>query len=180
MLTIKIPERELYDRKNGLFITEPSEELTLEHSLVSISKWESKWKQPFLQKKEFTNDEFIDYIRCMTIGKNINANIYRRLTPANYIEIEEYMCDPMTATVIRKDPYAKPNREIFTSEIIYYLMTVYNIPMECQKWHINRLITLIQVCNEKNKPAKKMSKRDVIAQQRALNASRRQSLHSRG
>ena len=180
MLTITIPEQELYDRKTQMFFTVPATELSLEHSLLSLSKWESKWKKPFLQAKSLTSEESLDYIRCMTVGKVSDPNIYKRLTQQNMQEIEEYIHDPMTATVIRQDPYVKPNREIFTAEIFYYLMAAHNIPMECQKWHLNRLITLIQVCNEKNKQPRKMSKKDIMAQQRALNASRRRSMHTKG
>lgn len=180
MLTITVPSVEFYDRKEQVFIKSPKTVLQLEHSLLSISKWESKWKKPFFNKKEMTAEEVMDYIQCMTLNKNVDPLVYKCLSAENIEEIGSYMKDPMTATTINSSQLKKNSREIITSEIFYYLMATYNIPMECQKWHINRLITLIQVFNEKNKQPKKMSNKDLYAQQRALNSARRRSLHSRG
>lgn len=178
MLTITIPETEFYDEIRNEFKVVKEQKLVLEHSLVSLSKWESKWHKPFLGKEPKTNEETIDYIRCMTVNSPdpmvyscINSNVIAR--------VNQYIEDPMTATTI-KNQQKKPNREIITAEIIYYWMIALNIPFECQKWHLNKLLTLINVVNIKNKPSKKMSKKDVASRNASLNAARRQALHTRG
>lgn len=179
MLKIFVPSGELYDERTERFITVNGRELQLEHSLVSISKWESKWKKPFLSGSEKTREETIDYIRCMTISQNVDPNVFLGLTDANIDAVNRYVDDPMTATTF-KNNQKKPNRQIITSEIIYYWMISLGIPMECQKWHLNRLLTLIRVVDEKNQPGKKKSRRDVIAENRALNQMRRARTGSRG
>ena len=180
MLRILIPESELFNEQTGEFISVKKQTLQLEHSLVSLSKWESKWHKPFLGKEDKTFDETIDYIRCMTLSQNIDPNIYMFLTQENIKEINDYIGDPMTATTFSDDGNGRNNREIITSELVYYWMVALNIPFECQKWHLNRLLTLIRVCNIKNTPPKKMSKRAVMSRNSALNAARRQQLGSRG
>ena len=179
MLKIFVPSGELFDERTEKFITVNGRELQLEHSLVSISKWESKWKKPFLSATEKSREETIDYIRCMTISQNVDPNVFLGLTDANIEAVNRYIDDPMTATTF-KNSQKKPNRQIITSEIIYYWMIALEIPMECQKWHLNRLLTLIRVCDEKNQPGKKKSRRDVIAENRALNQMRRARSGSRG
>lgn len=179
MLTIVIPETEEFDPKTGSFYIRKKETLSLEHSLVSLSKWESKWKKPFLSEEEKTHEETIDYIRCMTIN-NVDPSVYRRLTPSVIQKINEYISDPMTATIIKEDPGRGRSREIVTSELIYYWMVALQIPFECQKWHLNRLIMLIRVCKIKNAPPKKMSKGEIYRQNAALNAARRQMHGTRG
>lgn len=177
MLTLIIPETELYDEIRNEFTYIKQQKLTLEHSLVSLSKWESKWHKPFLSKEEKTLDETIDYIKCMTVN-SVDPIVYSCINSSMIHEINQYIEDPMTATTIKDS--GPPNREIITSEIIYYWMVALQIPFECQKWHLNRLLMLIKVCNVKNKPAKKMSKRDIMSRNASLNAARRQALHTRG
>lgn len=179
MLQIVVPATEYWDERQEMFITKKEQTLQLEHSLVSLSKWESKWHKPFLSKKDITYEETLDYIRCMTITPNVDPEVYFRLTNENIDQINRYIEEPMTATTFREDN-SKPNREIVTAEIIYYWMITAGVPFECQKWHLNRLLTLIRVCNIKNGPAKKMSKKEILQQNAALNASRRARLHSRG
>lgn len=179
MLKIMVPSGELYDERTERFITVNGRELQLEHSLVSISKWESKWKKPFLSGAAKSREETIDYIRCMTISQNVDPNVFLGLSEANIDAVNRYIDDPMTATTF-KNSQKKPNRQIITSEIIYYWMISLEIPMECQKWHLNRLLTLIRVCDEKNQPGKKKSRKDVIAENRALNQMRRARTGSRG
>ena len=180
MLEIVIPETEQWDEVNQEFITSNRQILRLEHSLVSLSKWESKWKKPFLSNKEKTYEETIDYIKCMTLTQNVNDTVYNLLDKDNIEKINKYIGDPMTATTFKEDPNKKGGREIITSELIYYWMISLNIPFECQKWHLNRLLTLIKVCGIKNQPPKKMSKRDVMSRNAALNAARRKQMNSRG
>ena len=180
MLEIVIPETEQWDEVNQEFITSNRQILRLEHSLVSLSKWESKWKKPFLSNKEKTYEETIDYIKCMTLTQNVNDIVYNLLDKDNIEKINKYIGDPMTATTFKEDPNKKGGREIITSELIYYWMISLNIPFECQKWHLNRLLTLIKVCGIKNQPPKKMSKKDVMSRNAALNAARRKQMNSRG
>ena len=157
MLQITIPAmNDLWDERNQQFLSIKETTIQLEHSLLSISKWESKWNKSFINTKDKTEDELIDYIKCMTITKNVDPNIYVCLTAENIQEIVNYINAPMTATTIRDT--GKSNHEIVTSELIYYWMISLNIPVKFEKWHLNRLITLIRVCSIKNQPAKKMSR----------------------
>lgn len=179
MLKIVVPEFELYDEETNSFNIIPTTTLQLEHSLVSISKWESKWHKAFMSKQPKTNEEVNDYIKCMTITQNVNPLVYSGLTRENVNAITEYIDDPYTATVINRKE-TSGSREIVTAELIYYWMVALNIPLECQKWHLNRLITFIEVCSIKNKPPKKMSQKAIANQNRSLNNSRRSKHNSRG
>ena len=180
MLTITIPGMEYWDEVNEQFITSKAQTLQLEHSLVSLSKWESKWHKSFIHTKEKTDEEVLDYIRCMTTTQNVDPEVYNRLTRKNIDEINQYIDNPMTATTFSEDKNGKRNKEIITAEVIYYWMVSLNIPPEYQKWHLNRLITLIRVCNVKNTPSKKRSMREIMAQNRALNEARKKQLNSKG
>lgn len=179
MLQITIPQTELFNEETQEFIPIKEQTLCLEHSLVSVSKWEAKWKKAFLGMEEKTLEELTDYIRCMTITQNVNPICYLGLTIENFKEVKKYIDDAMTATTFRKQNGPR-SREIITAEIIYYWMIELGIPFECQKWHLNRLLTLIQVCSIKNTPAKKMSRKDALAQQSQLNAARRAKFKSKG
>lgn len=179
MLKIVIPGMEFYDEIKEEFIYNDSQELELEHSLETISKWESKWNKPFLSSNDKTFEEILDYIRCMTIGDNIDTDVYERLTEQNIKDINAYIDAPMTATTFN-DVGGSSNREIITSEIIYYWMISFNIPFECQQWHLNRLLALIKVCNIKNSPPKKMSKTEVMRRNKELNAQRRKNMNTKG
>lgn len=181
MLTITIPASEAWDAQRNEFVYTKEQTLCLEHSLVSVSKWESKWHKPFLdRKREKTIEEALDYIRCMTITQNVDPNVYLFLTDENVQQIRDYIDDPMTATYFSKEEGKGGSSKIVTSEIIYYWMIAQNVPLECQKWHLNRLLTLIRVCNEENKPKKKQKKGDQIRNYAALNAQRRAMTGSRG
>ena len=179
MLEIIIPGLELYNEETNEFTCYDDVKLELEHSLVSISKWESKWCKPFLDGKDKTLDEIVDYVRCMTISDNIKPDVYDRLTEENLVVINEYIGRPMTATTFSNERKST-GREIITSEIIYYWMVSFNIPFECQYWHLNRLLTLIKVCNVKNNPPKKMSQKEILARNKALNDARKKELGTRG
>ena len=182
MLQITIPAREVaYDEVKNEFCYTKEWMLQLEHSLVSISKWESKWHKPFLDKKEKTAEEIIDYIRCMTITQNVDPEVYNNLTKDNISAIIAYIDDPMTATWFNDDENEKPvRRKILTNELIYYAMCSYNIPVEFQKWHLNRLLTLLRVFAIKNEPPKKMSKSEIMRRNKSLNEARRNALGTRG
>lgn len=183
MLEITVKAVELYDSLHNEFLMPFGDKditLRLEHSLVSLSKWEEKWHKPFLKNDEKTKEETEDYIRCMTIDRNIPSEVYRYLGPENYKAVREYIDDPMTATTFSRREKKRAGRETITSEIIYYWMISYGIPFECQKWHLNKLLTLIEVCNIKEQPAKKMSRKEEAAQRKALNESRRRQYNTRG
>lgn len=179
MFQLVIPDLEIFDEGKSEFITIKGMTIQVEHSLLSISKWESKWNKPFISKTNKTIEETIDYIKCMTITKNVPEEIYKRLTNLNIEQVSKYIAEPMTATWFNETKDKKSN-EIITSEIIYYWMITYNIPFECQRWHLNRLLTLIRVCSNKNTPDKKMSKSEIINRNRELNNKRRQEYNSKG
>lgn len=181
MLQIDISATELYDEVNNEFITTPAATLHLEHSLISISKWESKWKKPFLDPKtSMTTEQSIDYIRCMTLDKKVDPNVYYAIDAQNMKLVNEYINSELTATWFSERTKRNVSHEIVTSELIYYWMVAYQIPWEAQKWHISRLLTLITICNIKNQPPKKMSKGEILRRNRALNAARRKAHHTKG
>ena len=181
MLQITVPiSPEGWDEERQEFVDPQVKTLQLEHSLVSISKWESKWHKAFLSKKDKTEEEIFDYVKCMTLTQNVDPSVYDHLTVDNVNQIKAYIEDPMTATVINTNASDKSNKETVTSELIYYWMIALNIPSEYQKWHINRLLKLIEVCNVKNSPPKKRSKSDIMRSNAALNAARRKQLGTRG
>ena len=182
MLRITLPEREYYDNSKNEFVYLKAQTLDLEHSLISISKWESKWKKPFFSKEGKTTPEFIDYVRCMTLNPNVDSSAYYGLTREQIKRINEYTDDKMTATWFNEKNEGRGGgrSQVITSELIYYWMVAYNIPFECQKWHINRLLTLIRICEIKNAPSKKMNRKDLLARNRSLNASRKHHLGTNG
>jgi hypothetical protein len=181
MLTITVPDKELFNDATQEFITVKGRELCLEHSLVSLSKWESKFHKPFLVKENKPRVEIIEYIKCMTITQNVEDNVFKAIDYKVINEVTAYLEDPMTATTFSEQEEKRTiNREVITAEIIYYWMVALQIPMECQKWHLNRLLTLINVCNIKNQPKRKMSKAAILARNRALNDERRQRFDSAG
>ena len=179
MLRITIPAIEKWDEEKQEFVYTKSQTLCLEHSLVSISKWEAKWHKSFLSTTNKSTEEVIDYVKCMTITQNVPDEVYANLTNANVSEVSDYIQEPMTATTFAQDN-SKPNRDIITAELIYYWMISFNIPMECQKWHINRLMTLIRVFNIKNNPPKKMGKSELLRRNAELNATRRKKMNTKG
>lgn len=180
MLRITIPAGEQWDESRQEFVYAKAQTLQLEHSLVSLSKWESKWNKAFLSKTEKTIEETIDYIRCMTLTQNVNPDVYTRLTSANIEQINDYISAPMTATVFSKVETKGRGRDVITAELIYYWMITLNIPFECQKWHLNRLFTLIELCSRKNAPPKKRSKGEIMRRNAELNAERRKRLKTKG
>lgn len=181
MLTITIPATTLWDERNEKFVKTKEQTLQLEHSLVSLSKWESKWCKAFLGKSAKTDEEILDYIKCMTITQNVDPEVYNSLTDENIRRINKYIEAPMTATRFPKTENEKTSREVATNELIYYWMITLNIPFECQKWHLNRLLTLIRVCSMKNAPRrKKGSNRNTAADYASMNAARRKKLGTRG
>ena len=181
MLQIKVPlTSEGWDEEKQEFVEPEYKVLQLEHSLLSLSKWESKWCKCFFSKEDKTFEETIDYIKCMTLTQNVNPEVYVHLSKENIDEINKYIEAPMTATHFYEDKNSRPSRETITSELIYYWMIALNIPHEYERWHLNRLLTLIQVCNIKNQPSKKMGRKAIASQNAALNNARRQKFNTKG
>lgn len=160
--------------------------IKMEHSLLAIAKWESKWKVPFLKesKETFTRDKLLDYFRCMTITPNVDPMIYYSITNSQMQEIVQYMNDPMTASTVREIPGQNKGMGhvgTITSEVLYYQMAALRIPFEpCQKWHLNRLLMLLKIGAIEQQPPKKMGKHEAMAQRKSLNAARRAKHNSRG
>lgn len=179
MLTVVIPAGEYFNELTQEFVNTKECTLQLEHSLVSLSKWEAEKAKPFLSKTEKTVQETYDYVRCMTLTQNVDPNVYSFIPPDVLEKIRQYIEAPMTATTFYEPPQPKTNRETITAEVIYYWMVTANIPFECQKWHLNRLFALIRVCNIKNNP-KKMSQKEALSRQRRLNAERKRALNTKG
>lgn len=178
MLDIVIPSNEYYDESKNEFIQTKEYRLRLEHSLVSLSKWEAKWNKPFLSEDNKTIEETIDYIKCMTLTQNIDDSVYKNISDDSIEKVNDYISESMTATTIKKE--SGNSKEIVTSEIIYYWMISLNIPLECQKWHLNRLLTLINVCSIKSQPPKKMSASEIARRNKDLNNQRRKKLNTKG
>ena len=182
MLKIIVPGRqERWDESKEEFVYSDTKDVTLrlEHSLISISKWESKYHVPFLSSDK-SDEQILYYIKCMALNVDPEDEVFNRLTMQNIKQINEYIADPMTATIVNDEVNQRPSREFVTSELIYYWMFSYSLPIELEKWHINRLIMLIRVFSAKNAPPKKRSRAEIIAEQRALNAARRKKYNTKG
>ena len=191
MLKIVIPKSEHYDEDSNRFFYYPEEDTTLvlEHSLLSISRWEEKWHIPFLDERQLTSEQTLDYIRCMCVKPTpdqIDFRLLANMSDENAKMINDYIGDPMTATFFNEKNSKSKEKKVVTNELIYYWMTAYQIPFSCEKWHLNRLLTLIKVCNAENEAAQENSKKkgsvtkESAAARRALNQQRRAKLHSRG
>lgn len=180
MLTIEVVLEEQFDQVNSLFTASETFTLELEHSLVSLSKWESKFEKPFLSDDDKTTEETIEYIKCMTLTPDVPDEIYGMLQAEDYARINEYINAKMTATWFSQKKETTRRRETITAELVYYWMIALGVPFECQEWHLNRLLTLIQVCNVKNAPAKKVDPREAARRRQALNAERKAKLNTSG
>lgn len=181
MLDITTIEDEFYDPINNKFIQIPSCTITLEHSLISLAKWESKWGIPYFDTTtKRTPNQDLDYIRCMVVGQIKNEYVFEALSLDNILKIQDYIKSPMTATTFSKNRDNKVKKEIITAEVIYARMFAHDIPIECQKWHLNRLLTLIRVCDLQNSPREKMSKKQTALWNAEQNAARRAKLNTRG
>ena len=174
MLVIKTEQEEFWSESRGEFVSLPAQTIQMEHSLISISKWESKWHKPFFDGKDRTRKETLDYFRCMAITPNVNPLTWLNLSRETEKLILDYINDPMTGTTFNeRKKYGKGKKQILSSEVIYWEMVTLGIPFEAEKWHINRLFTLIKVCDIKQQGSKKMNQKDLMAQNRALNAARK-------
>jgi hypothetical protein len=180
MLTITVGGTDVYDESTDKFDTQGGVELQLEHSLVSLSKWESEFEKPFLDKDSKSPEELLAYVRCMIVSENPPEGILHKLSQENFEAVQAYIDRKMTATWFSEQPGTPGTTAIITSELIYYWMTLFQIPFECENWHLNRLFTLIRICNAKQSKPKKMSRAEVAARNRELNAQRRAKLGTKG
>ena len=188
MKKVDIPSGLLFNDADQTFIETQAVTLELEHSLAAISKWECKWHTPFFGEQKKTNDQVIDYIKCMTLNEDVDPNVYLVLPQTVIQEIGEYLENPMTSIKWPDKPmnngktrtYGKPSKETITSELIYYWMFTQNIPLECENWHINKLLSVIRMCSTKNTPPKKTNPNAILARNASLNAARRKALGTTG
>lgn len=186
-LVLHVPARELFDESKSIVYDIPAKTLTLEHSLLSISKWEAKWHKPYLPQPLLpkpnqvkTRAEMLDYVRCMTIENNVDPNVYLALSNADLRKIDTYINNPMTATKLAKNQQGR-GKDIITNEMIYYWMTALNIPFRpCETWHLNHLLSLIELCAKKNEPKKNMKPNEILKQNSSLNKARRAKHHTKG
>ena len=176
---IYVAGAELYDNAKSMFIDVKPQTLVLEHSLISLSKWEAKHHQMWLEKNDKTGTDLLDYIRCMTINNNVPDVTYYALTEQNFKDILDYMEDPMTASSVFEPP-RKSRSEPVSSELIYYWMIQYGIPFECEKWHLNRLLMLIKICSKKSSTPSKADKKAMDQRRAAINAQRRAKSGAKG
>ena len=178
-LQLYVNGTELFDSERRMFIQVKPQKLVLEHSLISISKWEAKHHKMYLETKDKTGLELLDYIKCMTINGDVPDVVYYALSEQNFNDILTYMEDPMTASSVYNPP-RKNHQERVSSELIYYWMIQYGIPFECEKWHINRLLMLINICSRKSSTLSKADKQAMDQRRAAINAERKAKLHTKG
>lgn len=183
MLEIVIPGREMYNERTGEFINLREQKVQLEHSLISLSKWEAKWKKPFLSEDDHSREELLDYLRCMCLTPNVDPLVFETIPLQQFEEIKNYISEDQTATKVydrRISGNYSRKKDVVTSELIYYMMIFHGIPFECQKWHLSRLLMLIRVCSVKGSAANSMSQKMIMDQNRALNNKRKMAMHSKG
>ncbi len=180
MLTITLLGRELFDEEVEEFITISDVVLDLEHSLVSLSKWESKFQKPFLGPDVKSPEEMIGYIEAMILTPDYPTDFWQRLTNEHLDQINAYIESNQSATTFGQMPDRKARGEVITSELIYYWLVAFNVPFECERWHLNRLFSLIRICNIKNSKPKKRSRNEISQRNRDLNAQRRAQYNTTG
>lgn len=180
MLKLIIPGGELFDEKTSTFIETEKAVIHIEHSLVSMSKWEAFFEKPFLSTKDKTHEEVLSYIRMMILESDVPPELVDRLSPENMLAIRDYIESPQSATTFGEMPEKKSRGEVVTTELIYYFMVAFNIPLECEHWHINRLFSLIRICNIKNSKPEKRSRSEIAKRNHELNAQRKAQLNTTG
>lgn len=180
MLTLHVDQMEMYDEEKEEFVVSDAVTLELEHSLVSLSKWESIFEKPFLGGKDKTKEEIVAYVRAMTLTPDVSPEVFDRLGNEHFNKINEYINAKMSATWFSESQNNRTNTEIVTAELIYYWMVAFSLPQEYQYWHLTKLLTLIRVCNLKNSKPKRMSANEARSRQREINERRLREMNSSG
>jgi hypothetical protein len=182
MLSINVDGDEFYNEEINEFTIVGGFELKLEHSLISLSKWESKFQKPFLSSSDKSPEEILSYVKFMSLDDSVGFEQINQLSQENLEEINAYVESPQSATTFGELPSQKSYRgnEVITAELIYYWLVAFNIPFECESWHLNRLFSLIRICNIKNSSPKKVSRHEAASRNRELNAKRKAELGTKG
>lgn len=180
MLTITVGATDFFNEETGSFEIHGGTELQLEHSLVSLSKWEAIHETPFLGESKKTPEQLLSYIECMLLTENPPGNLLEKLSKDNVDTVQTYIDRKMTATWFSEVRPQARNQEVITAELIYYWLTVFHIPFECETWHLNRLFTLVRICSLKQDKPKKMSRAEVARRNRELNAQRKAQMGTKG
>lgn len=180
MLQLSVTMSESFNEVTSEFLSVDVVVIELEHSLVSLSKWESNFERPFIASRDKTPEEILWYVKAMTTTPNVPPEVFQNLSQKNVDEINAYINAKMTATWFSEGQKQRQTREIVTAEVIYYWMIHLGIPFECQHWHLNKLLTLIRVCNQKNAPEKKLNKQEIAERNRMLNDQRKAQLKTKG
>ena len=181
MLKLHIEKSEFFDQRTRKFIDVPEMDIELEHSLVSLSKWEEIWEIPFLNSDNKTNEQVSSYVECMLLTENVPPVFLQTLTSEQYAAINDYISAKRTATTFSNHAPQKNSGEFVTGELIYYWLVALQIPFQpTETWHLNKLLTLVKVVNAKNTPPKKMSRSEIASRQRQLNAARRAKYGTNG
>lgn len=180
MLRLTITGGEFFDEESSTFTQTPDYEIELEHSLLSLSKWESKFQKPFLSSTDKTSSEILSYIKLMVVDDNVDEKVFLKLSQENLISINEYINSSQSATTFGSMPQSRGRGEVITSELIYYWLVAFNIPFECETWHLNRLFSLIRICNIKNSKPQKMNRQEAFERNRQLNEQRKAQLNTSG
>lgn len=180
MLRIIVEGDENFDEEKQEFLNVEDVVLDLEHSLLSLSKWESKYQKPFLSSNNKSSEEMFGYLAAMIMTPNVESDVLYRCSQDTIDRIQEYIDSPQSATTFGMMPERKGPGEIITAELIYYWMVAFNIPFECETWHLNRLFALIRICNIKNSKPKRIPKHEMAMRNRELNAQRRAQLGTSG
>lgn len=181
-IEVTIPDQEMWDSEKNEFVYVKGCTIRMKHSLLSISKWEMTWKKPFLKPGYvMTEEETLDYYRCMTITQNVDPGIYRYIPTSEQEKINKYIETPMSA-YIPQNKKSGGVKHTFVSEHIYYWMTAANIPQSYEKWHLSRLLNLLEIAANENDPkkSKKMSRGEIYKQNQELNSARRKALGTHG
>jgi hypothetical protein len=171
----------LWDEETETFVEHIVSSIDFEHSLASMSKWESKWEQAFLGRTEKTAEQVYDYLSMMCLTPGVTREQILGLSQENFTQINEYIESQQTATKFAEQPNRRGSGEQITSDLVYYWMVAFRIPWEAQYWHLNKLLALVRICNAKQSgKTQKVPRHDTAQRNRDLNAERRKKYGTSG